>query len=245
MKHPKKSAISPPFVGLVPARGGSKGVPDKNLRPVAGHPLLAWSIRAGLDSGALSRTYVTSDSEDILAVAEEYGAHPILRPQEYATDEADLDGALGHAIGEIRRCSETSDFCIVLLQPTSPLRGCHHVKAACDLFTESYTGPTGHTTGVISVYEPRKTPFKAFRINADGYLEGGYSLNAPFERRQDLPQAVFPNGAMYLFPASLFERSGGIPRTGMLPFMMDEDLSVDIDTMADFAVAERILEARR
>ena len=117
---------TPNIVAIIPARGGSKGVPMKNLRKIGGKPLLAWSIEETRRSPQIRETYVTSDSEEILAVAEEYGAKAILRPPEFSHDKASSETALIHAVGTLE---EQPDY-VVFPQATSPVRSLGSIDRA-------------------------------------------------------------------------------------------------------------------
>jgi CMP-N-acetylneuraminic acid synthetase len=220
-------------IALIPARGGSKGIKDKNIVPLAGKPLLGYAIEAALRSGVVGRVVVSSDSEGILAVGAALGAETLLRPSEFATDLASTDDAIAHFIAALQIAPETL---IVLLQPTSPLRTAAHIADAVALWREK------QPACLVSVFEPIEHPAKSFRLDQDGTLTGMFSADAPFQPRQILPKAFMPNGAIYVFSAGAFLVSGTIPRKGLLPFFMDRNSSLDIDCLEDLAVAERYLQ---
>jgi N-acylneuraminate cytidylyltransferase len=223
-------------IGLIPARGGSKGVPNKNIAPLLGKPLLQYTLEAGFDSRVLSRLVVSSDSPEICGVAARFGAEIVDRPASLATDEAKSDDVIAHFIAAAK---VLPDAPIVLLQPTSPLRTSAHIAAAMELWRSRAP------RGVISVYEPDEHPAKSFRLDQDGFLTGLYGPDAPFTPRQMLPRGYQPNGAIYIFSVSVFLEANCIPRTGLLPFLMDVRSSLDIDKMEDLAEAERRLQERR
>src|SRR5438105_2614309 len=111
-------------VGLIPARGGSKAIPRKNLAPLAGRPLLAWTVAAARDSASLDRVVVSSDDAEILELARSLGVETIVRPDELGADETPMRAVVEHALGELAGCEV-----LVLLQPTSPLRRAEHIDA--------------------------------------------------------------------------------------------------------------------
>lgn len=222
-------------IAFVPARGGSKGIKDKNMVALAGKPLLQYAVDAARQSGAIDDVIVSSDSERILSVASSLGAKPLRRPAELATDTAPTDSAVAHFIAEYRLASDTA---IVLLQPTSPLRTAKHVADAVVLWRDRMP------SCLISVYEPPEHPAKSFRLDENGYLTGLFGADAPFQPRQTLPKALMPNGAIYIFSVASFLVGQCIPRTGLLPFMMHRDLSLDIDCPDDLDKAERTLQGR-
>lgn len=220
-------------ITLITARGGSKGLKNKNILPMCGHPLISWTIRASTECPLVSQTIVTTDSEQIAAVSEQYNASIIKRPAHLASDTSTSDDAISHALSEIKTTS--SDPVIALLQPTSPLRTSQHLSEAIELFLAN------EQQSVIAVYGPKHTPIKAFVVGEDDYLSGLYTPSAPFQARQSLPAAYQPNGAIYLFRMSSFKRENMIPRGQIRPYIMSSKLSIDIDDQYDFDLAESIL----
>lgn len=218
------------ILGIIPARGGSKGLFRKNIVPLNGLPLIAYSIMAGMQSKYIDTVLVSSDDPEILRIANEYGAHTLKRPSELATDSASIQKVISHAIEKIGKQGEVYDI-VVLLQPTSPLRTAEHIDAAfmrlnsCD------------STSLISVYKPDKSPYKCFVCSTSGYLEGLISKDAPFMNRQDLPEVFMPNGAIYIFSIADFLKESRIPVNRIVPFIMTTEESIDIDTRADLDAA--------
>lgn len=222
-------------IGLITARGGSKGLPRKNILPLLGEPLIAWTIRAALGAKSIDAVFVSTEDAEIAAISEQYGALVIPRPAELSEDDTGSEPVIAQALEYLVARGQIVDE-VFLLQPTSPLRGAHHIDAAFDLFV------TEKAACVISVYEPRHSPAKAYKVRADRTLSGLVSDSAPYARRQDLPRAVQPNGAIYLFHAASFMKERQIPRAAVFPFMMSPTESVDIDTPEDFALAAQLLE---
>lgn len=224
-------------IALIPARGGSKGIPRKNLAQVGGRSLLDHAITAARESGAIARICVSSDDADILAAADRAGAERLERPARYATDAATSDEVIAHFI-EALRPEIGADQPIVLLQPTSPLRTGAHVAEAVRLWR------AGDAAGVVSVFEPDHHPAKSFRLDESGHLRGFFGDDAPFVPRQTLPRAYQPNGAVYVFSVAEFMRDRRIPRARLVPLVMRGDQSLDIDSAADLVLAETLLQGK-
>ena len=224
-----------PVIGLVPARGGSKGIARKNLASLGGRPLVAYAIQAGQGAGVVDRVVVTSEDAEIRTVAARLGADVIDRPAALATDDAGSDGVIAQAIDAL---GLPGDAWIVLLQPTSPLRTAGHIDAVFARIDDAGAG------GAISVLEPAHHPMKAYVVDGDGHLTGMVGPDAPYRPRQSLPVAYLPNGALYVFMVNAFLKDGRIPSDRMIPFVMTAEDSIDIDTPADIARAEAALARR-
>ncbi|MDW3048652.1 acylneuraminate cytidylyltransferase family protein [Vibrio sp. Vb1554] len=222
-------------IALITARGGSKGLPRKNILPVNGSPLIGWTIQAALNSSLIKRVFVSTDDDEIAAVSLEFGAEIIPRPDELASDTASSIDVVEHAI-EWLEGNNIPCNCMTLLQPTSPLRTTNHIEEALNLFQIK----NAHC--VISVFEPSHTPIKSYIEREDGAIEGLYSDEAPYMRRQDLPRAFQPNGAIYVFSVEEFKRNNHFPRTNVLPYVMSISDSIDVDTIEDLKVVEQRLK---
>lgn len=226
---------------IILARGGSKGIPNKNIQLLCGKPLIHWTISAAVDSERFSRIIVSTDSNSIAAAAKESGADvPFIRPAHLSGDDATSVDALEHCF---QHEGITRGTC-VLLQPTSPLRTCHDITRALDEFTSS------SRETLISVHESKETLHKSHSINEQGYLSPlsplGTSIN---NNRQLLPKSFVENGFMYVFDVETFRNSkpskiGGVYSLCARPFFTDERDSVDIDTEDDLSLAQKILGER-
>ncbi len=222
------------YIAIIPARGGSKGLPGKNIRELAGLPLIAHTIVAA-KTRSITQIIVSSDYQKILDVAKEYGSIPLLRPSELAQDITPTAPVIRHAMESI---SDKNDPTIILLQPTSPLRDSADIEAAIALFE------TSECDGLISVYKMEKTPFKAYVATKDGKLTGLVSDQAPYTPRQLLPDAFYPNGAIYIFKWSKFLEYNEIPCCNLIGYQMTEEKSIDIDSLSDLKQAEQILRGK-
>ena len=214
-------------LAVVLARGGSKGLPGKNLLPLGGRPLLAWSVEAGVRAIRVSRVVVSSDDDAILAAGREAGAETLRRPAELAEDDTTSEAALVHAWAEAGRGEDV----LVLLQPTSPLRTAGDVDAALALLDDP------GADAVISVVEPERCPWKCFYADEHGHLRGLVDDETPFRPRQELPRAYSPNGAIYAVRTALFERSGRLFQPRTVPYVMPPERSLDVDSAEDLARA--------
>jgi len=215
---------------LIPARGGSKGLPGKNIRPFLGHPLLAWTIQAARDSHAVDRVVVSTDGPDIAQVASLYGAEVVMRPPHLATDEAtSADMARHHLeqwVNEGMGCEV-----LALLQPTSPLRGGVHIDAAVEQFR------AGGFDSLASCREAETHPYLTWRM--DGESLEPFIPGVKSRRRQDLPSAYCLNGALYLVRSEAFPATGDAFLFGKCgAYVMEAEVSSDIDDLQDFVAAE-------
>ncbi len=222
-------------LAVVPARGGSKRLPGKNLRLLDGVPLISWSIRAAQQSKYVDAVLVTSDSPAILAEAEKHSAPTIVRPAELATDEATSMSAIVHALAH----SPAHDL-IVLLQPTSPLRGAVHVDAALESTIER------GARAVISVCPVEHSPLWSNTLPADGAMDAFLRPELKNVRSQELAPYYRLNGAIYICEMqALLDEQTFMLSSGAYAFQMDRRSSVDIDDEDDFALAEFYLAQGR
>ncbi len=200
------------FLGIIPARGGSKGVPRKNIKPILGHPLIAWTIRAALDSKLLDRVIVSTEDEEIAAISREYGAEILPRPRELAQDATISRDVIAHAL------RETGAACSVLLQATSPVRSPGLIDRVIDAFKQ------GHWDSM-----------------ATGNQHPLYPPHGVEHRRQDI-QYVFVNDGSVIASTAQTVLNGSLfgQRAGTLVTSREEN--VDIDDEFDFWLAEKTLE---
>ena len=218
-------------IAVITARGGSRGLPGKNLARVGGIPLVVRAIQAGLGAARVSRVLVTSDDPEILEVAAAAGAETLIRPPELARDDTPSEPVIAHALANAGEIPEA----VVLLQPTSPLRTAADVDAALALLE------TSGADAVISVVEPAESPWKCFFVDAGGLLHGIVDDETPFLPRQSLPRAVRPNGAIYAVRRDVFLATGRLFAARTVPYEMPRERSIDVDGAADLEAAERFL----
>ncbi len=210
-------------VTLIPARGGSKGIPKKNIVSLVGKPLIAYSIEAALECQKFDDIVVSSDDEEILSVAGEYPVLTHLRASEYARDESDMDGVINDVI---EHHGYSDDTTLVLLQPTSPLRQASHIESALNQYVSCLAD------ALISVTTIDNKVLKAFTVE-NNFLQPVSEASAAYSRRQDLPPVYLPNGALYIFKVGKFLENKKIPRTNVCPYIMTAEDSIDIDAPDD------------
>lgn len=222
------------FLAIVPARGGSKRLPRKNLLDLAGKPLIAWSIEAGLRSKYIDKVLVTSDDDEILKVSTAYGSDTIKRPAELASDTSTTFDAIKHAIDN----AQMYDY-IVLLQPTSPLRNEKHIDEAIELLMKK------DAEAVISVSEMDHSPLWSNTLPENMNMNGFLRDEVLNKRSQDLEKYYRINGAIYICKTErLLEEKNFFLKNNIYAYSMNRESSVDIDEKIDFDFAKVILNER-
>jgi N-acylneuraminate cytidylyltransferase len=216
------------------ARGGSKGIPGKNIRDLGGLPLIAWSIREARRSAFLDRVIVSSDDEGILAVARAHGAEtPFVRPAELARDDTPGVDPVLHAVQALK--PEAYDY-VVLLQPTSPLRTVEDVDGAIALCLDN-AWPC-----VISVTEPEKSPYYMFHMDEDARMTPVIAQESFHTRRQTLPRVFAPNGAVYVADCAWLAATRSYLTPETRGYLMPRERSLDIDEPLDFELCGLMLK---
>lgn len=224
-------------VAVVPARGGSKSIPRKNLAPLGGRPLIAWSIEVARASKLVDRVLVSTDDREIGDVAASLGAEVYWRPAELATDDAVVIDALRDVIRQLGQEGETADI-LVLLEPTCPLRSVEDVEGCVNLIADGWDSAATFQAAELH-------PHRAWRITDGGprpFIDGA----VPWLPRQKLPPAFQLNGAVYAVRMDLLldESEIGLLVGRSAALVMPAERSVDIDTALDLAVAEALLRDR-
>jgi len=226
-------------LALIPARGGSKGLPGKNLRPLAGHSLIAYAARAARESAVVDRAVLTTDAEEIAAEGRRAGLEvPFLRPASLAGDETPMKPVIEHALEALAADGFTPDV-VLLLQPTSPLRTPDHLRSAVRMLRES------RADSVVSVVElPRHlSPDYVMRIE-NGGLEPFLPEGARVTRRQDARPAYVRDGTVYAFWTRTLVEQGSIYGARCLPLVVSAKESITIDSASDWDAAERLMRQR-
>lgn len=213
------------IVALIPARGGSKRLPAKNIRPLAGKPLIAYTIEAALASTGISSVIVSTDDTKIAETAKTWGAEvPFKRPHEISGDEARTEDVALHLLEFLKERGREVDI-LAVLQPTSPLRGARHIDEALEHFSRSAAA------SLVSV-TPLGIPRDVLR-----WVEGGMATKPA----GPAGEAYRLNGAIYIVRSEQLLRSGSLSPEPCAAYVMDPDVSVDIDTRADWEEAEKML----
>ena len=222
-------------IALIPARGGSKGIPRKNLTILSGKPLIAHTIFAAQNATLVDEIWFSSDDNEILNVSKSLGVQTLSRPSELANDHSSASGVVHHFILSLPEGVQKQDSVILYLQPTSPLRNEEHIDNALEALDMA------RANGIMSVVEAEKPPQKSFCLDQNGRLISLFDERQSNARRQDLPLCYYPNGAIYAFRISEFLARNGFPSNGSIPFMMSYADSIDIDNTTDLIRAELAL----
>jgi N-acylneuraminate cytidylyltransferase len=216
-------------LAIIPARGGSKGVPRKNIREIAGKPLLAWTIEEARKSKYIDRTILSSEDEEIINVARDWGCEvPFKRPRELASDETPGIEPVIDALNRI----PGYDY-VILLQPTSPLRKVSDIDAVIEACIER------GSPACVSVTEPDKSPYWMYILQDNGKIK--QLLEGEFTKRQDIPQVFALNGAVYAADIKWLTRTRTFVTGETVAYVMPKERSFDIDTELDFCICEYLL----
>lgn len=222
------------ILAIIPARCGSKGIPRKNTRLLAGKPLIAYSIESALKSKYIDRVIVSTEDEEIAESSALYGAKVIKRSKGLAKDESPTIDVIFHVLKILEKENYNPDIA-VLLQPTSPLRSVNDIEKAIKLFLES------GCESVVSVCETEQSPYWSFKI-AEGYLKPLFGEKYLRMRRQDLEKVYIPNGAVYVStPLTLYKYKSFCSERA-IPYIIPIERSIDIDNEIDFILAEPVMK---
>jgi len=229
-------------LGVITARGGSKGLPGKNLKPLAGTPLIAYSIHAARASGVVDRLILSTDDPAIVDAGRALGCEvPFLRPAELARDETPHLPVLQHAVRWMAEHQDYHPDAVLILQPTSPLRRPEDIRAAVDLL-----GQSGADAVVsVSPVAAHAHPMRMLQVDAGGEARlfvTGQPVRQRINRRQDLPPAWMMNGAIYLFRAGVLSApEPSLYGDRVVAYPMPAERGISIDDLADWMEAERAL----
>jgi N-acylneuraminate cytidylyltransferase len=231
-------------LALIPARGGSKSIPRKNIRPFAGHPLIACSIAAALAAETVDRVIVSTDDEEIAEISRRYGAEtPFLRPGECSQDNTPDLPVFQHALRWLQQHEGYHPDIVLQLRPTSPLRRVRHIDEA---IYQLVAHPEGDAVRAVIV--PFQNPFKMWRIAADGFMQPlGEALGVAHEPynqpRQALPEVYWQTGYVDAAWTDTILTKNSMTGERILPLVMEPSEWIDIDSPDDWRRAERLLES--
>jgi len=225
-------------LGIVPARGGSKGIPRKNLARLGGRPLLAYTASSALAASRLQRVVLSTDDEEIAAVGRSLGLEvPFLRPAALAADDTLTLDVLQHAVGALGPASREYDV-IVTLQPTAPFRRASDIDGALELLEH-----TGADSVVSLVNLGGVHPFKMKAVDENGWVrDPGFALGMAHRPRQTLPRFWLLEGSIYITRRKVLMEEGKILGERTQAWMIPRERTVNIDTPFDLWLAERVLE---
>jgi len=230
-------------LALIPARGGSKGLPNKNILPLEGHPLISYSIAAGKSTPLIDRVVVTTDSPEIARISKEYGADvPFIRPAELAGDyTTDLE-TFQHALDWLEKEEGYVPDLVLQLRPTSPIRFLHEIEACIKLL---HTHPDAESVRTIT--PSPITPFKMWFMDAEDqplrqllYVDG---IDEPFNMpRQKLPPTYWQTGTYDLIRRDVIMKKDSMTGKTILPILIENAMAIDIDDMSSFEKAEILMK---
>jgi len=220
-------------LAIIPARGGSKGVPRKNIRVVAGKPLIAWSITEAQKSRYIDRLVVSTDDTEIAAVAQQWNCEvPFLRPKELALDDTPGIAPVVHMLKTLPEMFKL----VVLLQPTSPLRSIDDIDGCIEFIMQK------NAKSCVSVVQPNKSPYWMYRIDDNDIMKPLFP--GEWGRRQDLPEAYALNGAVYVADTDWLLEKNTFVAEQTVAYKMPQDRSLDIDSEEDLMYFEMIIKNR-
>jgi CMP-N,N'-diacetyllegionaminic acid synthase len=229
------------ILGIVPARGGSKGVPRKNLRLLGGKPLLAYTVEAALEARGLTRVILTTDDQEIASTGERLGIEvPFLRPPELAADTTPMLPVVQHAVRFLEQGGDFYDA-VCLLQPTNPFRTSAQIDAALELFERSGADSLVTVLPVPAEYNPHWVYFE----QSDGSLRLSTGEAQPVTRRQDLPAAYHREGSVYVTRREVLMERNSLYGSRLIGFRVDSGRTVNIDSFEDWTRAEELVAAGR
>lgn len=236
-------------LAVIPARGGSKSIPRKNIKEFLGKPLLAWTVEVARESGVFERVILSTEDEEIAQIGRAYGAEvPFHRPQELAKDTTLTAPVIQHAVEWLRHHEEWIPDFVMVLEPTSPVRRASHVREAAELLVNS----GADSVASVSLVPQHYNPVKVLKLHGDGTITGiqGTHIRDMIHRRQDLPTYYAFNGLLFscktdvlsLHPPTLWGER-------VLGYVVDQKYNLDIDSPEDWVVAEarmrKILEEEK
>ena len=227
------------ILGIVLARGGSKGIPAKNVIPLKGTPLIGWTLRSAVKSGVFDRLIVSTDDETIAKFARRYGGEvPFMRPAALASDKSPSIDSVIHALNFLKaKDSFVPDF-VFLLQPTSPFRSIEDIRSSVDLIK----GPKGKNfDALVGMVAVDQHPCLMYRRAQNGLISPVLPRKNKIQRRQDMPQVYAVNGAIYICRTSVLLKTKTFYPSKTCGFLMPIERSVDIDSPLDLKWAEFLL----
>ncbi|MBU2494640.1 MAG: acylneuraminate cytidylyltransferase family protein [Bacteroidetes bacterium] len=223
------------ILAIIPARGGSKGILRKNIKPLSGKPLIYWTIEEAKKSKYIDRLILSSEDEEIINIAKVLGCEvPFIRPKELAQDQTPGIEPVVHAINNL---PQKYDY-VCLLQPTSPLRKIEHIDDCIEICS------INNAESCVSVTKVDKHPYWMYKINKDKKLEPLFQ-EVQLTRRQDAEKVYSINGAIYFAKTDFILSEKSFIGTNTFAYLMDKISSVDIDDMSDFQYADYLLKTEK
>lgn len=219
-------------IAIIPARGGSKRLPGKNIKLLGDKPLIAWTIKAAIESNVFDHVFVSTDSQEIADISKQYGAEvPFLRPEELASDTATTNDVITHLVDWFESEFNQTTSLIAVLQPTSPFRNAKHIIEAIEEMNDK------SAKAIVSVCQLEHPIQFCNQLGSDGSM-ADFIKQEDMKRTQDLSPTYRLNGAIYIFDRSYVGRMNELYSEGTFAYIMDSKHSIDIDTQEDFDLAD-------
>jgi len=232
--------MTPKILALIPARGGSKGIPKKNIKPLLGKPLISWTIEQAQKSKYISRVFVSTEDREIAAIAGQSGVEiPFLRPDEFAQDTSPTGDAIIHALDMFEKMGEHYDI-LVLLEPTSPLRKTDDIDNAIEMYIQN-----AHVSeSLVSVGEVQLENPYIMKIIENDHVVPFIQNEQTFFQRQQLPAIYFPYGVIYLSTVQAFRKCGTFYQKTTRAYKIERWQNYEIDDIYDFYCVEAVLKTK-
>jgi N-acylneuraminate cytidylyltransferase/CMP-N,N'-diacetyllegionaminic acid synthase len=225
------------YLAIIPARGGSKGLPKKNILNLAGKPLIAHTIEAAIKSKCFTNIVVSTDCQEIKKISLEWGAKVIDRPPELATDTASSLDVINHVLTIQEKNNELNE-CFMLLQPTSPCRNYEHIQQAINKYKLT------NSNSLVSIMKSDH-PIQKFVYKKKDGIEPVFSWEDLTKPRQDLEDTFGINGAIYISKSQDFIKNSNLFSSPLIGYEMDRNSSIDIDNEEDFYLAEYYINRKK
>lgn len=229
------------ILAIIPARGGSKGLPEKNIRLMCGKPLIGWTIEQARRSNFVDEIFVTTDDKVIAETSESFGGHALpLRPAELASDSSKVIDTMLHVLKMFETKGKVFDY-LLLLEPTSPLRKMDDIDNAIrKLVDNESTADSLISVGEIAL----EHPIYAKRVDQEGYVQNYQDVQDSSMQRQSLPKAYFPYGVVYLSKVEAIRKYNAAYAGRIIPLLIERWQNYEINDIYDFACVEAILKLK-
>ena len=225
------------MIAIIPARGGSKGIPRKNIKFLGGKPLITYTIEAALQAKSVTRVFVSTEDLEIAEIAKKYGAEiPFMRPKKLATDASSATDVYIYTIKQLEKILNKKIESFIALLPTSPLRTGRDIDRAVKIFLEK------KADSVISVNEAPHPPSWFLKLNENGVLTNFFNKTMSMKNRQEEPKAFIPNGAIYVLKMNVIKNKKNYYTNKTYAYILPSERSIDIDNPMDFALAEILIK---
>jgi CMP-N,N'-diacetyllegionaminic acid synthase len=236
----KSAQVKHNVLAIIPARGGSKGVPRKNIKDINGKPLLAYTIESAAKSKLLDTFIVSTEDNEIAGVAKKYHAEVVKRPSELARDDSPTSDAIFQVFDHFKNLGKSFNI-VVLLEPTSPLRKDNDIDNALKLFIDNYD----KADSLVSLGEVQMENPYIQKLVVDGLVKPLITTDKDFKRRQELPKTYFPYGVIYLSKTDAYIKTKSFYQERTIPYFIERWQNYEIDDMCDYFCIEALMKAKK